>query len=61
MLDNPRDMLYSEFTDWCKTSGIKPNRIPGKKGFYKEIADKFEFDDKAKQKPDGKRYFRVKI
>lgn len=61
MLDNPRDMLYSEFTDWCKTSGIKPNRIPGKKGFYKEIADKFEFDDKVKQKPDGKRYFRVKI
>ncbi len=53
------DELYSEFCDWCKCSGVKS--ITGKKGFYKEIAGKFGFDDERPQRrrSDGtrKRYF----
>lgn len=61
MLDTPRDQLYSEFADWCKVSGIRSNNVTGKKTFFKEIAQKFNFDDKPKQKADGKRYFVLKI
>lgn len=61
MLDKPRDVLYSEFADWCKVSGIRSNNVTGKKTFFKEIAQKFGFEDKPKQKADGKRYFILKI
>ena len=60
-LDKPRDATYSDFTDWCKLSGIKPSNVTGKKTFFKEIAAKFEFEDKPRQKADGKRYFVLKI
>lgn len=60
-LDNPRDVLYSEFSDWCKVSGIKSAMITGKKTFFKEVAQKFDFEERPRQKHDGKRYFIVKI
>lgn len=60
-LENPRDKLYSEFADWCKVSGIKSTMVTGKKTFFKEVAQKFDFEDKPQQKHDGKRYFVVKI
>lgn len=60
-LDKPRDVLYSEFSDWCKVSGIKVSNITGKKTFFKEITQKFDFEEKPKQKNDGKRYFIMKI
>lgn len=61
VLDKPKDILYSEFVDWCKVSGIKTSNITGKKGFYKELIDKFGFEEKAIQKGDGKRYFIEKL
>ena len=60
-LEKPRDVSYSEFSDWCKISGIKPAMITGKKTFFKEVTRKFDFEEKPKQKNDGKRYFVVKI
>ena len=60
-LDKPRDACYSEFNDWCKLSGIKASNVTGKKTFFKEVATKFDFEEKAKQKTDGKRYFILKI
>lgn len=60
-LDNSTDKLYSDFTDWCKLSGIKSANITGKKTFYKEVIYKYEFEDKPRQKADGKRYFVLKI
>ena len=60
-LDKPRDVVYSEFSDWCKVSGIKSGNITGKKTFFKEIVQKFDFEEKPKQKADGKRYFIMKI
>lgn len=60
-LDNSTDKAYSDFTDWCKVSGIKSANITGKKTFYKEVIAKFEFEDKPKQKADGKRYFIMRI
>lgn len=60
-LDNPRDKAYSEFADWCKVSGIKSSMVTGKKTFFKEVAAKFDFEEKPRQKHDGKRYFVVKI
>lgn len=60
-LEAPRDKAYSEFSDWCKVSGIKSTMVTGKKTFFKEVAAKFDFDDKPRQKADGKRYFIVKI
>ena len=60
-LELPRDMLYSEFVDWCKLSGVKPTNITGKKAFFKELIQKFEFEEKPKKKVDGKRYFIQKI
>ena len=60
-LERPRDVLYSEFADWCKVSGIKSGNVTGKKTFFKEIIQKFEFEEKPKQKIDGKRYFILKI
>lgn len=60
-LDKSTDFLYSEFTDWCKLSGIKSDNVTGKKTFYKEVVAKYEFEDKPKQKADGKRYFILKI
>ncbi len=61
MLDKSRDVLYSEFVDWCKVSGIKSNNITGKKAFFKEVVRKFNFDDQQRQRSDGKRYFVMKI
>lgn len=61
LLSKPRDTLYSEFADWCKVSGIKTSNVTGKKMFFREISQKFEFEDKPKQKGDGKRYFILKI
>lgn len=60
-IDNSTDKLYAEFTDWCKLSGIKSSMITGKKTFYKEVISKYDFEDKPRQKKDGKRYFIVKI
>lgn len=60
-LDKPRDVAYSEFSDWCKVSGIKQGNVTGKKTFFKEVVQKFDFEEKPKQKKDGKRYFVVKI
>lgn len=60
-LDKPRDVTYSEFSDWCKVSGIKSSNVTGKKTFFKEVAAKFDLDEKPRQKADGKRYFVVKI
>ena len=60
-LDNPRDLTYSEFSDWCKVSGVQSKMVTGKKTFFKEVAAKFDFEDKPRQKADGKRYFVVKI
>lgn len=60
-LENPRDKTYSEFADWCKVSGIKSSMITGKKTFFKEVAAKYDFEEKPRQKCDGKRYFVVKI
>lgn len=60
-LDNSTDHIYADFTDWCKLSGIKSGNVTGKKTFFREIINKFEFEDKPKQKGDGKRYFIVKI
>ena len=61
LLDKPRDTLYSEFSDWCKVSGIKTSNITGKKSFFKEVSQKFDFEEKPKQKSDGKRYFTQKL
>ena len=60
-LDTPRDVCYSEFADWCKVSGIKSNNVTGKKTFFKEVVQKFDFEEKPQQKSDGKRYFILKI
>ena len=60
-LNRPRDVCYSEFADWCKISGIKSANVTGKKTFFKEVATKFDLEEKAKQKNDGKRYFVLKI
>ena len=60
-LEKPRDVIYSEFSDWCKVSGIKSGNVTGKKTFFKEIVQKFDFEEKPKQKADGKRYFILKI
>lgn len=60
-LITPRDVLYSEFVDWCKVSGIKSSNITGKKTFFKEVVGKFDFEEKPKQKSDGKRYFMEKL
>lgn len=60
-LEQPRDVLYSEFADWCKVSGIQAKNVTGKKTFFKEVTQKFDFEEKPKQKPDGKRYFILKI
>ena len=60
-LENSTDKAYSDFVDWCKLSGIKANNVTGKKTFYKEVITKYDFEDKPKQKGDGKRYFIIKI
>jgi putative DNA primase/helicase len=60
-LDNSTDKIYSDFTDWCKLSGIKSANITGKKTLNKELTTKYNFEDKPKQKADGKRYFILKI
>lgn len=60
-LEKPRDNIYSEFVDWCKQSGIKSGNVTGKKTFFKEVTQKFDFEEKPKQKADGKRYFIMKI
>lgn len=57
LLSTPTNELYSNFCDWCKLSGIKSGMITGKKTFYKEIVNQYDFEDKPKQKSDGKRYF----
>lgn len=60
-LADPRDKAYSEFVDWCKVSGVQSKMVTGKKTFFKEVATKFDFEEKPRQKADGKRYFVVKI
>ena len=57
ILDKPTDQLYSEFVDWCKNSGIKQAFITGKKGFYRELINKYNLDEKPRQRNGGKRYF----
>ena len=58
-LDNPRDKAFSDFSDWCKRSGVKSTM--GKTKFYKEVRVKFDFEEKPRQKADGNRYFTLKI
>ncbi len=60
-LENSTDKAYSDFVDWCKVSGVKTNNVTGKKTFFKEVITKYDFEDKPKQKGDGKRYFVPKI
>lgn len=60
-IENSTDKIYSDFVDWCKLSGIKTANVTGKKTLYKEIVSKYGFEDKPKQKSDGKRYFIFKI
>lgn len=60
-LENSTDKAYSDFVDWCKVSGVKSNNVTGKKTFFKEVITKYDFEDKPKQKGDGKRYFILKI
>lgn len=60
-LENSTNKIYSDFGDWCKLSGIKSGNVTGKKTFFKEVVYKFGFEDKPRQKGDGKRYFIVKI
>lgn len=60
-LENSTDKCYSDFSDWCKLSGIKPANITGKKTFYKEIIQKYDFEEKPKQRSDRKRYFIIKL
>ena len=60
-LEKPRDSIYSEFVDWCRASGIKSSNVTGKKTFFREVTQKFDFEEKPKQKTDGKRYFIMKI
>lgn len=57
-LDNSTDKLYSDFADWCRVGGSKTS---GRNKFYKEVRDKFDFEEKTRQKSDGKRYFMMKI
>ncbi|UQS82589.1 phage/plasmid primase, P4 family [Bombilactobacillus folatiphilus] len=61
VLSKPSADLYSEFTSWCKESGIKSNNITGKKIFNKELIEKFDLDSKQKQRSDRKRYFVVAL
>ena len=60
-LANSTDKIYSDFTDWCKTSGVKQPNITGKKMFKREICNKFDFEESPKQKADGKRYLVARI
>ena len=60
-LANSTDKIYSDFTDWCKTSGVKQPNITGKKMFKREICNKFDFEESPKQKADGKRYLVTRI
>lgn len=61
-LDTSRDELYDIFKTWCDCSGIYYKYVPGKKNFYKEMINIFNFEDKAKlRKADGKRYFVQKL
>lgn len=60
-LANSTDKIYSDFTDWCKTSGVKQPNVTGKKMFKREICNKFDFEESPKQKADGKRYLVARI
>lgn len=60
-LANSTDKIYSDFTDWCKTSGVKQPNITGKKMFKREICNKFDFEESPRQKADGKRYLVARI
>ena len=60
-LENPRDVIYEAFTDWCRQSGIKMANVTGKKNFFKELVQKYDLEEKPKQKTNGKRYFIIKI
>jgi len=60
-LANSTDKIYSDFTDWCKTSGVKQPNVTGKKMFKREICNKFDFEESPKQKADGKRYLMARI
>lgn len=57
-LDNSTDKVYSDFADWCRQGGAK---ISGRNKFYKEVRGKFDFEEKTRQKADGKRYFMLSI
>ncbi|MDD2954011.1 MAG: phage/plasmid primase, P4 family [Parabacteroides sp.] len=61
-LEKCTDELYFEFATWCKDSGIR--QVTGKKGFYREVSAKYDFDDFRPQKRVNgkiKRYFMQKI
>lgn len=52
----PRDILYEKFLKWCKSQKIKTPL--GKKKFYAELIEKYDFT--IIQKSDKKRYFAFK-
>lgn len=58
-LQTPDREIYLHYCDWCKLNGVtKPS---GAVSFYRDLAKHFDFEQKRKQKGDGKRYFVVKL
>ena len=62
LLKRPNDELHVEFSEWCKSSGIMS--VTGKKQFFKQIREKYNFEDIWSERRDGnklrKRYFVIR-
>jgi putative DNA primase/helicase len=59
ILEKSSTELYSDFSDWCKLSGVKST--PSRKTFCRELRDRFDLDANMRQGKNGKRYFRVSL
>ena len=59
ILEKPSTELYSNFSDWCKLSGVKST--PSRKTFCRELRDRFDLDSGMRQGKGGKWYFRVNL
>lgn len=58
LLDRPMEEIYSDFADWCKLSGVRPNEVVGKIKFYNELKEHYGLDDIRKRvNGERKRYF----